>query len=605
MCGINGIYSNSGVNKLRERAEKMNCSILHRGPDAGLVTLEADILALGHRRLSIIDTNERSNQPMSSNSGTWCIVFNGEIYNFEEIKLLLDYDFRTNSDTEVIVASIEQRGIDWFLSKANGMFAIGAYNNKSKELYVIRDRFGIKPLYYTIVDNIFIFSSEIKGLLASGLVEAKFNECAIDEYLANRYVRAPYTFFENISQVMPGSFVKVNEDIQITTKAYWELPSSFNMSKDYDEEKILQEFDGQVSQAVKYRLIADVPLGTYLSGGIDSSLITAITAKNSTEKLNTYTIGFPELNEFKYSRIISKLYNTAHHEIVMEKAEYLGKWEELISFKDSPLGVPNEIPLALMSSELKKKITVVLSGEGADELLGGYGKIFRSPFDHKNHHDSIPFYDYLISEYEYVPREIRDEVLKSPIDYRSQFDSKIKEEFSGKTNEENVFRFFHNYHVKSLLQRVDMTTMQTSVEARVPFLDHELVEYTYESIPYDLKLRWNSDEAYSKAKLSHSKQYSELLDTPKYLLRKLAYKFIPESIVDRKKMGFPVPLNDWFGDISELGSEYLSDAPWIKEGGLDLLNESIKSEGRYSQILWMFINVEIFRKKYFEKEWRW
>src|SRR5690606_3360731 len=181
-------------------------------------------------------------------------------------------------------------------------------------------------------------------------------------------------------------------------------------------------------------------------GGVDSSLITAITAKNKLEKINTYTIGFKELNEFSFSNIIAKKYNTNHHEILMKKEDYMDNWERLITYKDSPLGVPNEIPLAVMSSKLKEKITVVLSGEGADELLGGYGQIFRLPFDYENSSKKKDFYDVFIEEYEYVPRNMRDHLLNTPSGYRQEFDQKIRAQFSEKQNEENIFHFFHSYH---------------------------------------------------------------------------------------------------------------------------------------------------------------
>ena len=258
-----------------------------------------------------------------------------------------------------------------------------------------------------------------------------------------------------------------------------------------------------------------------------------------------------------------------------------------------------------MSSKLKEKITVVLSGEGADELMGGYGRIFQSPFDYTNSKSDLSFYDYLIKDYEYVPRTMRDSLLNTPVNYRKEFDDKIKTEFSLRSNEENVFKFFHQYHVKGLLQRVDMTTMQTSVEARVPFLDHKLIEFVYSKIPYDLKLKWKGESEKEEASKLSSKEYSETLDTPKYLLRKLAYKYLPKEIVDRKKVGFPVPLTEWFDNLEQLAKELLPNAYWLKKGSFEYLIQKSKSEARSGQILWMFINIEMFRKNYFQKEWRW
>ena len=608
MCGITGIYSLNKIINIKDRIIAMNYSIKHRGPDAGNYFINNNT-ALGHRRLSIIDLRETANQPMHSKSNIWHVVFNGEIYNFNEIKAELSYSFLTKSDTEVIIAAIEEKGLDWFLKKANGMFAIALYNSDTEQLFLIRDRLGIKPLYYYNDGKTVVFSSEIKGILSSGLVKAEFNESAVDEYLGNRHVRAPFTFFKNIHQLEAGTYIEMDKSLNLTEHIYWDIPKEFNNDKNYNEEAITEKFEKELIKAIDYRLISDVPLGTYLSGGVDSSLITAITSIKQKKTINTYTIGFPELNEFKYSNIIAKQYQTIHQEILMDKKDYINNWESLIGFKDSPLGVPNEIPLAVMSKELKKRITVVLSGEGADELMGGYGRIFRSSFDfeneNENENENISFYDYFINEYEYVPRKMRDKFITTKKNYRNIFDTKIKNDFSNKTNEENIFRFFHKYHVKGLLQRVDMTTMQTSVEARVPFLDHNLIEFVYSKVPYNLKLKWKSKQAEHKAKKMVSSAYSEILDTPKYLLRKIAYNYIPKSIVDRKKVGFPVPLTQWFSNLEEMAKTLLTNVSWLKEGTVDELIEKSKKEPRAGQILWMFINIEIFRKQYFFKDWEW
>ncbi|MBD0779702.1 asparagine synthase (glutamine-hydrolyzing) [Maribacter sp. ANRC-HE7] len=604
MCGIAGIYLIKGIPNLKERIQTMNSSIVHRGPDAEGSYIHEN-LALGHRRLSIIDNREVSNQPMHSNNEQWHVVFNGEIYNFKEIKEKLNYSFATNSDTEVILAAVQEKGIDWFIEQSNGMFSIALYNSQTKDLFLIRDRLGIKPLYYYNDGSNLIFSSEIKAILKSGLVKSVFNELAVDEYLANRYIRAPFTFFKNIYQVNPGTYLHVNQELSMNEVQYWDIPKGFNYSNDFDENDILERFDFQINKAIKYRLIADVPLGTYLSGGVDSSLITAITAMNSNEKINTYTIGFAEINEFSYAKLVSDQYQTNHHEILMKKEDYMANWERLIRYKDAPLGVPNEIPLAVMSSKLKEKITVVLSGEGADELLGGYGKIFRLPFDYENSSKEQSFYESLIEKYEYVPRLMRDQLICTPVDYRAIFDKKIVEEFKERDNRENIFNYFHKYHVKGLLQRVDMTTMQASVEARVPFLDHELLEFAYKEIPYVLKLKWKNEEAKSEACNMYAEDYSEELDIPKYLLRKLSYKYLPKEVIERKKVGFPVPLTEWFENLEYQARNLLSKCSWLKEGVVEELILKSKKEVRAGQILWMFINIEIFKKNYFTKEWQW
>lgn len=623
MCGINGIIMRGqGRTSLNIRISNMNAALFHRGPDAGGIYISRDdTVALGHRRLSIIDTDKRSTQPMVSLSGRWVLIYNGEIYNYQKLKQDLDYAYRTESDTEVILAGLENAEeasgnfMENFLEKCNGMFAFAAYDTWKKKLYLCRDRLGIKPLYYYKDETKFIFSSEIKGILHSGLVEAVLDEESIDDYLGYRYVREPYTFFSGIRQLEAGCYLCVDANLESHLERYWDIPLDFNMDENYDEGAIKEDFKKRLEGAVVRRTIADVPLGTYLSGGIDSSVLSAIVAGKSREGLNTYTIGFPEKNEFYYSDMVAGRYHTNHHKILMTDRDYVSAMEEVISYKDAPLGVPNEIPLAAMSRELKKDITVVLSGEGADELLGGYGRIFRSPFEYENStRPAGEFYDFFIGKYEYVPRSIRDKYLKKYSTRRDEFDRNIRDHFRRRENEYNVFWFFHKYHVKGLLQRVDTTTMLASVEARVPFLDHKLVEFSYKNIPYGMKLRWKDLEAMEKARAVSAKDFSEKLDMPKYVLRELAYDYLPEEVITRKKEGFPVPLGEWDDTLWPLVRGELENAGWLdfKNKGerpedninVDSLIEDCGKLNNGNQLLWMFLNVQLFIKKYFSREWR-
>lgn len=608
MCGINGFFLNNQVTCIENRIQRMNDSLVHRGPDAEGTSIFSDgKVAIGQRRLSIIDVDARSNQPMASATGKWVIVYNGEIYNFLDLKKKVDYPFQTNSDTEVILAYVEQFGVERFLDDCNGMFSLCLYNTEFDYMILARDRMGIKPLYYYYDTDKFIFSSEIKGILSSGMVKSYLNESAIDEYLGNRYIRAPYTFFSNIYQLAPASKLFVyrnNGSIRMEINSYWKLPEFFNFATEYNENEILEEFSDEVCKAIQRRLISDVPLGTYLSGGVDSSLITAIASIKMEKPINTYTIGFAEDNEFQYAELVEKRYQTIHHKITIDYNEYFKNLKRIIFFKDAPLGIPNEIPLALMSEVLKKDITVVLSGEGADELMGGYGRIYRSAFDFENNNLGSNFYEYFCSLYEYVPRKIRDRFLKTPMLLRERFDKRIKEEFVMHRNEENIFRYFHKYHVQGLLQRVDSTTMLASVEARVPFLDHRLIEFCYTKVPYDLKLHWKSNESHQKAMSLFSKNYSELYDVPKYLLKQMAYKYLPKTVIERKKVGFPVPLAFWINEIQDIAKNVLSDAYWMNHEALDDFFIACKTNARFAQIIWMFINIEVFRKLYFDKDWR-
>lgn len=604
MCGINGVIAKSPVKELLKRVHKMNEAIAHRGPDAGnVLEVIGGRGALGHRRLSIIDLNARSDQPMQSKNGNDAITYNGEIYNYKQLRTQLSSPFGTESDTEVLLAGLHEEGIS-FLQKCNGMFAFGFWNDAKKELILCRDRMGIKPLFYYYDGEKVIFSSEIKGILISGMVEARLNYEALDDYLGYRYVRAPYTLFENVYQVEAGTVCCFDCNLKKTSYRYWDLPTDFNKETKYSERDIKEQFKDKLTESVQRRMISDVPLGTYLSGGVDSSILSALTAQISDKQLHTYTIGFPDMNEFEYAQMVAQKYGTLHHEIWIDKDDYLAKTEEIIGYKDAPLGVPNEIPLAIMSRTLKENITVVLSGEGADELLGGYGRIFRSPFDYRNHDPKTDFYEYFIDQYEYVPRYLRDKYVNCNNEVRSRFDKEIKNRFSSFENEYNVFWFFHQYHVKGLLQRVDTTTMLAAVEARVPFLDHELIDYAYSEIPYQMKLRWKTEECKAQAAKLQASAYSEKLDIPKYVLRQTAYDFLPAEVIERKKVGFPVPLAAWENELLTIARRELQGAYWLKDS-LDteeLLKECLLLP-QGNQVIWMLINIQLFCKQYFNRKW--
>lgn len=603
MCGINGILKRT--RDLSVRIENMNQSLVHRGPDSEGVFIDMEHgVALGHRRLSIIDVAERSIQPMISNSERWVITYNGEIYNYLDLKCKTSYPYKTNSDTEVILANIECYGVKDFLEKSNGMFAFAVYDKLKKELFLCRDRMGIKPLYYYLDENQMVFSSEVKGILHSGLVEAVLDEDSIDDYLGYRYVREPYTFFKNIYQVPAGSFIRIDMDFKLEVNYYWKIPTAFNLDQNYNEKKIKCDFLERLEKATVKRMVSDVSLGTYLSGGVDSGILTAIVSNNMKEQLHTFTAGFQELNEFEYSDLVSEQYCTRNHKTTISAEEYFQNMQDLILYKDAPLGVPNEIALALMSKELKKYITVVISGEGADELLGGYGKIYRSPFEYLGHEEEMDFYDFFIKKYEYVPRKMRDTFLDVSIKRRKEFDLMIKQSFCGKRNEQNVFMFFHKYHIKGLLQRLDTTTMLASVEARVPYLDHELIKYSYEEVPYELKLRWKNEEAMSNARGMTADLFSEIYDTPKYLLKEVARDFIPQKVIERRKMGFPVPLGQWDMELKKMLLERSTDECfWIKDGAIEDLINGCTGYSNGSQLLWMFLNLQIFYDTYFNKKW--
>lgn len=641
MCGILGAISlkEHYLYDTQEFSDALEL-LSHRGPDDSDI-LQHKKFIFGHQRLSIIDLNAHAKQPMASSCKNYTVVFNGEIYNYQEIRedlIKKGYKFTTDSDTEVLLNSYIEHGIDC-IKLFIGMFAFVINDQLNDVTFVVRDRLGIKPLYYSKDDKSFIFSSEVKAILSlQKNIKRKLNLDAISSYLSFRYPILNDTFFENIHSLPPAHYIKISKS-QIEVKEYWSLIEHFNEQKnDKGEAYYISKTREILSSSVKYRMISDVPIGSFLSGGVDSSIITAIMAKNSRKPVKTFTIGFEEMgfNEFEFAKLIADKYETQHNEITLSGKNYINTMESLISFKDAPLSVPNEVPLYLMSKELKKSITVVLSGEGADEIFGGYGRIFRSPYDYdriknidnKNYtveekeelcknfikkYISSSFKEdinHFMSIYSYTSFDEKKRLLSENIDLDG-IEKKFLEKFLHFFNElpndsyyNKLMYTFEKIHVVGLLHRVDMTTMAASVEARVPFLDHRLVEFAA-TVPIKYKLKWNNQADKNKSRLIMSDEISEKYDIPKYLLKKSYEDMIPEAVLYRKKMGFPVPLNDWLGGnfssyakkillSSEAASRDLYNIDNIKE----LLNNENLTNDKAMKI-WMLINIELFIKKYF------
>lgn len=605
MRGINGIVSNNKIEKLNERIIKMNSSILEKDIKSNVYEIKKNKIAFGHSIDKFSPSSSiKDYQPIFSQLQDLVLIFYGEIYNYNEI--INAVGEKETCLGKVIILYIKKHGINQFLKVIDGIFSMVIYSEKSSKIYLIRDHFGVVPLYYTINERSeLIFSSDIGRILKSGLVQPEFFQDAVDEYLAYRYIRPPFTFCKNIFQVEPAHVLIFDSDLKINKTQYWKLPEEFNMDVTFSEEKIIEEFHEKLQETVTRRLNSNLPIGAYLSGGVDSSLLTAMTVNILNRPIHTYTIGFEQLNEFEYSELIATQYKTIHHSLMMNKYDFLKSMENIISIKAAPLGVPNEIPLFVMSNKMAENISIVLSGEGADELFGGYGRIYRSPFEFNKKNQSMTFYEYFINQYEYVPRSIRDEFTNNDYLLRKYFDEKVKKEFGKYNNEANVFRFFHQYHVQSLLQRLDVAIRANGIIARTPFIDYRLIEYVYKEVPYELKLKWKSEKSKKNALQKHPEDYSELLDIPKYILKKIGETYLPKEILYRKKMGFPVPLNKWFQDLEKLAIDILINAPWIKKGKVNELVAESKLINNSGQLLWMLINIEIFRKNFFMKNWLW
>lgn len=640
MCGITGVFNLKGNKKLSKKtAIEMTNALKHRGPDDSGVFLDKGIF-FGHRRLSIIDLSKNGHQPMSDKEKKVWVTFNGEIYNFQNIKDILlqkGYKFFSKSDTEVIINAYKEWGISC-LEKFNGMFAFALWDKDKNELYLVRDRLGVKPLYYSIHDSKIIFASEIKSILAYPKFKREPNLKAISSYLSYRYVIGGGTLFRNINQLLPGWFIKVKGD-EIIKKEYWDIKLSAR-KKDFGEKYYLRKIRGLVTEATKRRMISDVPLGAYLSGGLDSSIIVAIMSKLGNERFKTFTIGFEEegFNEFEYSKKVAEKCDVDHKEILLSCKDYIKTLKKLIRYKDLPLSVPNEVPIYLMSKELKKDITVVLSGEGADEIFGGYGRLFRSPFDYKrlNAIEKLPSFikkslfkdltqkyknknfnnelEHFLHLYSYFPLEEKKFLFNEEMNALIDNDENLKFIFNKYFNKcpkmdyyDKILYTFEKLHLPGLLGRIDNATMATSVEARPPFVDHELVEFMF-SVPFKYKIKWRSLLSKIKSLTKTSDDISENLDITKYSLKKSFSSYLPKIILKRKKQGFPVPLDNWFKNelVSYAKSLLLKKDAQIKkivnQKNLEIWIENnlkFKKDKKFGQKLWMLLNVEFWMEEYF------
>ena len=586
MCGIAGIYGASDKTLVKRMCDK----IIYRGPDEDGYYID-DKVSLGMRRLSIIDLSTGS-QPIFNEDESIVVVFNGEIYNFKELREDLErkgHYFSTNSDTEVIVHAYEEYGYEC-LGRFNGMFAIALWDTNRKELFLARDRIGIKPLYYTMIDESVVFASEIKSILEYDEIKREVDEEALAEYFILRYVPAPLTMFKGIRKLEPGSYMVANEN-GVKRRKYWSLDACKPIHKNeaYFKENILKT----LKDSVKRRLIADVPLGVFLSGGVDSSTITAIASDLSSEPVKTFSVGFygSEYDETPYARNVAEYFGTDHAEewVDIENVDLLPK---LIYHTDEPLADPAILPTYLISEVARKEVKVILSGEGGDEAFAGYDrysselkaynalKYFPNPlkklvFKLGERFKEGALKKYLLylgsrttQENSYFYRlKLRDNSHLNPEILRTENDGNNTLSLFQSDGDylNSMLKFDINYWLPDdLLMKVDKMTMANSLEARVPFLDHNLLQLAY-GAPSNMKLK-------------------------KHLLKISAKGILPKDIMQRKKHGFDVPIKEWFK--SDTLDEYLSeerikDTPYLD---LDKIQEvwrrHRKGSGDYSVLLW-------------------
>ena len=584
MCGICGYSSFSRVFSETD-LKMMASSMAHRGPDADGFYLEEHI-GLGHRRLSIIDLSTAANLPMTSQNSRYVMVYNGEVYNYKEIAeefKILNFEFkmRTSSDSEVILEAYSLWGVD-FIQKLNGMFAIAIYDKQEKSLFLCRDRVGVKPIYYYWDGQNLAFASELKSLIKIPFIKKNISvsSVALNEYLHLGYVPDTHSVYKNIYKFPSGSFAKIDKN-GLKLSKYWALEDKINDSCLNNEQEAYIQLKELLISSVKYRMIADVPFGTFLSGGIDSSLVTAIAQSLSKDPIKTFNIRFAEskFDESMYARTIAEYLKTTHHEFTVTEKEAIATIPNLLNIYDEPFADPSAIPTLMVSKIAKQKVTMILSGDGGDELFLGYGaykwaqrlnhpliKTLNKPlhilsgnlnnryrraselFNHTNK-STIKSHIFSQEQYYFSRNEIR--LLLNNDVYR-EFElnenyNNLSRKLSPK-EQQSLFDF--NYYLKDdLLVKVDRASMKHSLEVRVPLLDYRIVEFAYNLSP---DLRYKNGIS-------------------KYLLKKVLYDYIPESYFNRPKWGFSIPLCKWLkNDLAYLIDEHLSSES-IKNTGL--LNE--------------------------------
>ncbi len=589
MCGINGFnFENKKLIHL------MNETIKHRGPDFQDFKIEYGV-SLGHVRLSILDLSSAGNQPMKYNHLS--IVFNGEIYNFKEIReelIKIGYDFTTHCDTEVILKAYDC----WkekCLSKFNGMWAFCIFNSKTNELFLSRDRFGKKPLYYSKIKDKFFFSSEIKSLLKTDIPQ-EIDKNALEEIFTFRFAFGQKTIFKNIKNVLPGHYIFVDSKTGVIKKSskYYELKLKKTSYKSLKEAKI--KISNLIDNSVKLRMVSDVPVACLLSGGLDSSLITYY-AKKYNKDLNTYSIGFDTTNELLYAKIVSKSLDTKHHEIKVSKDNILNYLDDMIYHMDEPIGAdPGFLPIFVLSKEVAKDYKVVLTGDGADEIFTGYDRYKLLYYGNKINKFPIPN-----SENEII-RRLKSMKSKNSFESFAEivrvfgkeelYKLGLKENYPKEQwDNNNILNSAQIFDIKTLLpkdffMKADKMSSAFGLEQRTPFMDYRIVEEGL-SLPQNYRLKiWNE----------------------KYILKQIAKEILPKEISKRRKHGFNVPIDYWFENVLADKLRMLLDTRkhnlYNKEYVLELLvkikesKSSFKARNVIAQKLWTILVFEMWYKRF-------
>jgi len=575
MCGICGFYNRNDISY--DSLKKMNDLMIYRGPDdSGEEIFEGrsgGTVGMAQRRLSILDLSRLGHQPMSSNDGRVTLVYNGEIYNYTEIRQEIpEYAFCSNTDTEVIIASYLKWGIEKAVEKFNGMFAFALYDRKTNELFLVRDRVGVKPLYYWLDGNSIVFSSELKPIMACPGFVKTIDKKVMARYLYHQYINAPYSIFKNVYKVEPGTILTISSTKKnfIEKNKYWDVSNIYNSLPhditDLDEAK--KHLKDLLRKSVNYRMISDVPVGSFLSGGYDSSLISAIAQEQlGSKKLKTFAIGVTDegYDEAPFAKKIAEYLGTDHTEMYISEKEMLGLVESIPRYFDEPFADSSEIPTMLVSKLAKRDVTVVLSGDAGDELFCGYtvyDSVRRAQQVDKlgamaYYFGQIGIGGKLTDRYPLKLRMIaenRNKLTKTqysslhyhPIIYNLfvkdikpvSIDYQIENRYNVKNWQiRRMLLDMDTYLPGDILTKVDRASMKYSLETRCPLLDKNVVEYSFR---IDQKLKYSNGDK-------------------KHILKELAYDYIPRELLERPKHGFGVPYGKWLrGPLKEQLQEYAS-----------------------------------------------
>src|SRR5450432_1294214 len=631
MCGIAGVVESNRDARVDEAILRRMCAAMaHRGPDDEGVYTQGRV-GLGMRRLSIIDV-AAGHQPISNEDGTIWIVFNGEIYNHAALREQLvarGHRYRTHSDTETIVHLYEEYGRDC-VQHLRGMFAFAIWDSRKKRLFVARDRLGIKPLYYRATADSFLFGSEIKVILAHPGVEARFHRASLPEYLAFGYLSGEETFYEGILKLRPGHTLELGEGGEIKIQQYWDLHLA-EAGASHSENYYVQKYREMLEEAVSSHLMSDVPLGVFLSGGLDSSAVAALMTKITRAPIETFSVGYAEqtYSELRDARLVAKHLNSIHREVVVSSGEFFQALPRLIWHEDEPIVWPSSVALYFVARLARERVTVVLTGEGSDETLGGYGRYSRTLWNTRA--DAV--YRGVTPSFlrTHLRGAIQSELLGATLQRR------LEHTFLGRDGERWESMYFDNFYsafpqdqqsslltpqaretagdpyasamgywekspgdllhkmlytdiktyLVELLMKQDQMSMAASLESRVPFLDHVLVEQAMR-IPVKYLVKGLSG---------------------KMVLKRALEDILPRDILYRKKMGFPTPWSRWLqGDqLNEVEQMLTSDRSLARglfqpESLHRIFAEHRKKQRDHTDRIWRLMNLELWHRVFVDAE---